>query len=132
MFCSVPQFELVWVKCWRNESIRGLWRCSFDAQEESFELGQHRSEPPVSCPSTLDMVINSTVSVVKKRDDMCCEQLKLLRPPNTRTLLPVCQGKLVIIAFYSKCAIPYICRHTLCAIVRINSHLFTPTVVQNL
>ncbi|KAA0713727.1 A disintegrin and metalloproteinase with thrombospondin motifs 13 [Triplophysa tibetana] len=94
MFCKVPQFELVWVKCWRNESIWGLWRCSFDAQEERFELGQHRSEPPVSCPSTLEMVINSTVSVVKKRDDMCCEQLKLLIPPNTRTLLPVCQGKL--------------------------------------
>lgn len=95
MFCSVPQFELVWVNCWRNESFRGLWRCSFDAHEESFDLEQHRGEPPVSCPPTLETVINSTVSVVKKRDDMCCEQLKLLRPANTRTLLPVCHGKLV-------------------------------------
>lgn len=91
---SVPQFELVWVNCWRNESFNGLWRCSFDAQVKSFELGQHRGEPPVSCPSSLEMVINSTLSVVKKREDMCCEQLKLLRPANTRTLLPVCQGKL--------------------------------------
>ncbi|XP_065103608.1 A disintegrin and metalloproteinase with thrombospondin motifs 13 isoform X2 [Paramisgurnus dabryanus] len=91
---SVPQFELVWVNCSRNESSNGLWRCSFDSQEESFDLGQHRGEPPVSCPSNLEMVINSTVSVVKKREVMCCEQLKLLRPAHTRTLLPVCHGKL--------------------------------------
>uniref|UniRef100_A0A672KCX2 Peptidase M12B domain-containing protein n=1 Tax=Sinocyclocheilus grahami TaxID=75366 RepID=A0A672KCX2_SINGR len=61
----------------------------------SFELGQHRDEQPVSCPTSLEMVINSTVSVVKKREDMCCEQLKLLRPAHTRTLLPICHGKLV-------------------------------------
>uniref|UniRef100_A0A671MT49 Peptidase M12B domain-containing protein n=1 Tax=Sinocyclocheilus anshuiensis TaxID=1608454 RepID=A0A671MT49_9TELE len=64
-------------------------------EEESFELGQHRDEQPVSCPTSLEMVINSTVSVVKKREDMCCEQLKLLRPAHTRTLLPICHGKLV-------------------------------------
>ncbi|XP_051964853.1 A disintegrin and metalloproteinase with thrombospondin motifs 13 [Xyrauchen texanus] len=91
---SVPQFELVWVNCSRNESFIGLWRCSFQAQGERFELGQHRDEYPVSCPSSLELVINSTVSVVKKREDMCCEQLKLLRPAHTRTLLPVCHGKL--------------------------------------
>ncbi|XP_016345719.1 A disintegrin and metalloproteinase with thrombospondin motifs 13 isoform X1 [Sinocyclocheilus anshuiensis] len=91
---SVPHFELVWVNCSRNESFRGLWRCSFHSEEESFELGQHRDEQPVSCPTSLEMVINSTVSVVKKREDMCCEQLKLLRPAHTRTLLPICHGKL--------------------------------------
>ncbi|XP_056102673.1 A disintegrin and metalloproteinase with thrombospondin motifs 13 isoform X2 [Rhinichthys klamathensis goyatoka] len=91
---SVPHFELVWVNCSRNESFRGLWRCSFQTEGERFELGQHRDERPVSCPTSLEMVINSTVSVVKKREDMCCEQLKLLRPAHTRTLLPVCHGKL--------------------------------------
>ncbi len=91
----MPHFELVWVNCSRNESFRGLWRCSFHSEEERFELGQHRDEQPVSCPTSLEMVINSTVSVVKKREDMCCEQLKLLRPAHTRTLLPICHGKLV-------------------------------------
>ncbi|XP_050972765.1 A disintegrin and metalloproteinase with thrombospondin motifs 13 isoform X2 [Labeo rohita] len=91
---SVPHFELVWVNCSRNESFRGLWRCLFQSEGESFELGQHRDEQPVSCPTSLEMVINLTVSVVKKREDMCCEQLKLLRPAHTRTLLPICHGQL--------------------------------------
>lgn len=91
----MPQFELVWVNCSRNESFRGLWRCSFQTEGERFELGQHRDEQPASCPTSLEMVINSTVSVVKKMEDMCCEQLKLLRPAHTRTLLPICHGKLV-------------------------------------
>ncbi|XP_016360714.1 A disintegrin and metalloproteinase with thrombospondin motifs 13-like [Sinocyclocheilus anshuiensis] len=91
---SVPHFELVWVNCSGNESFRGLWRCSFQSDGESFELGQHRNEQPMSCPTSLETVINSTVSVVKKREDMCCEQLKLLRPAHTRTLLPICHGKL--------------------------------------
>ncbi|XP_016390054.1 LOW QUALITY PROTEIN: A disintegrin and metalloproteinase with thrombospondin motifs 13-like [Sinocyclocheilus rhinocerous] len=91
---SVPHFELVWVNCSGNESFRGLWRCSFQSDGESFELGQHRDEQPMSCPTSLETVINSTVSVVKKREDMCCEQLKLLRPAHTRTLLPICHGKL--------------------------------------
>lgn len=101
----MPHFELVWVNCSRNESFRGLWRCSVHSEEESFELGQHRDEQPVSCPMSLEMVINSTVSVVKKREDVCCEQLKLLRPAHTRTLLPICHGKLVRRCFLLCC--PY-------------------------
>lgn len=87
------------MNCSRNESFRGLWRCLFQSEGESFELGQHRDEQPVSCPTSLEMVINLTVSVVKKREDMCCEQLKLLRPAHTRTLLPICHGQLVRICF---------------------------------
>ncbi|XP_002663267.4 A disintegrin and metalloproteinase with thrombospondin motifs 13 [Danio rerio] len=91
---SVPPFEIVWVNCSRNESIKGLWRCLFQTKGESFELVQHSAKQAVSCPTSLEMIINSTVSMVKKREDMCCEQLKLLRPTHTRTLLPVCYGKL--------------------------------------
>lgn len=91
------------MNCLRNESFGGLWRCSFQTEGERFELGQHRDEQPVSCPTSLEMVINSTVSVVKKREDMCCEQLKLLRPAHTRTLLPVCHGKLVRFFYYALC-----------------------------
>ncbi|KAG1926044.1 A disintegrin and metalloproteinase with thrombospondin motifs [Pimephales promelas] len=111
---SVPHFELVWVNCSRNESFRGLWRCSFQTEEERFELGQHRDERPVSCPTSLEMVINSTVSVVKKREDMCCEQLKLLRPAHTRTLLPVCHGKLQGLIQYGErrlCIRPVLQKH---------------------
>ncbi|TRY60195.1 hypothetical protein DNTS_003804, partial [Danionella cerebrum] len=85
---SVPHFEVVWVNCSRTELLKGPWRCFFQSEGEIFELVQRQDKHAVPCPKHIEMEINSTVSLVKKMEDICCEQLKLLRPAHTRTLLP--------------------------------------------
>ncbi|XP_066500743.1 A disintegrin and metalloproteinase with thrombospondin motifs 13 isoform X2 [Hoplias malabaricus] len=83
-------FELVWVRC----TSRKPWQCSFQAQRKHFQIGQSKEEQSLSCPSSMETAINSTLSVVQKRENVCCERLHLLKPESTRTLLSMCNGKI--------------------------------------
>ncbi|MCI4381201.1 hypothetical protein PGIGA_G00248690 [Pangasianodon gigas] len=87
----VSEFELVWVSCFRDESSGR--HCSFQAQGKDFKL-RRRNEPSLSCPSNLEIAINTTLSVIKRRDNKCCEQLDILQPEDARSFLSVCDGKL--------------------------------------
>ncbi|XP_017551915.1 A disintegrin and metalloproteinase with thrombospondin motifs 13 [Pygocentrus nattereri] len=87
---SVPEFELVWLNC----SSRRPWQCLFQTKQRQFLLGQLKGEQSLSCPSSLEIALNSTLSVIKRKEDMCCERLHLLSPENVKTLLSVCHGKL--------------------------------------
>lgn len=88
----MPEFELVWIKCFRDESAGR--HCSFQAQGENFKL-RLRNESSLPCPSNLELAINTTLSVLKRRDNKCCEQLDVLKPEDTRSFLSVCEAKLV-------------------------------------
>lgn len=92
LFSIVPEFELVWVSCFRDES--GGKHCSFQAQGKDFKL-RWRNEPSLSFPSNLELAINATLSVIKRRDNKCCKQLHVLKPEDARSFLSVCDGKLV-------------------------------------
>lgn len=87
----IPEFELVWVSCFRDES--GGKHCSFQAQGKDFKL-RWRNEPSLSFPSNLELAINATLSVIKRRDNKCCKQLHVLKPEDARSFLSVCDGKL--------------------------------------
>ncbi|KAG9270386.1 A disintegrin and metalloproteinase with thrombospondin motifs 13 [Astyanax mexicanus] len=87
---SVPDLQLVWVNC----SSRRPWQCSFQAQGEQFQLGQLTKDQLFFCPSSLEFTVNSTLSIIKRRENTCCERLYLQKPENTQTLLSVCHGKL--------------------------------------
>ncbi|XP_062855351.1 A disintegrin and metalloproteinase with thrombospondin motifs 13 [Trichomycterus rosablanca] len=89
---SVSEFELVWVNCFRHESDET--HCSFHAQGTGFQLIQRKAEQSLSCPTNLEHVLNFTTSVIKKRENMCCETLDLLKPEKTRTLVSMCDEKL--------------------------------------
>lgn len=93
LFSVVPEFELVWISCFRDGTEIGRhW--SFRAQGKDFKL-RPRNEPSLSCPSNLEMAINTTHSVIKRRDNMCCEHLDVLKPEDARSFLSVCDGKIV-------------------------------------
>uniref|UniRef100_W5K1A9 ADAM metallopeptidase with thrombospondin type 1 motif, 13 n=1 Tax=Astyanax mexicanus TaxID=7994 RepID=W5K1A9_ASTMX len=85
-----PDLQLVWVNC----SSRRPWQCSFQAQGEQFQLGQLTKDQLFFCPSSLEFTVNSTLSIIKRRENTCCERLYLQKPENTQTLLSVCHGKL--------------------------------------
>ncbi|XP_047679144.1 A disintegrin and metalloproteinase with thrombospondin motifs 13 isoform X3 [Tachysurus fulvidraco] len=87
----VPEFELVWVSCFRAGSDGRNY--SFQAQGKNYKL-RLRKEPSLSCPSNLEIALNTTLSVIKKTDNKCCEQLDVLKPEDARSFLSVCDGKI--------------------------------------
>ncbi|XP_076845174.1 A disintegrin and metalloproteinase with thrombospondin motifs 13 isoform X2 [Brachyhypopomus gauderio] len=90
----VPEFELVWVNCFRDETHSSPWQCLFQAQGKLFKLGQHGTEQSFFCPPVLETAINSTFSEIKRNDMMCCEQLHLPEPDSSRSLISMYHGKL--------------------------------------
>lgn len=94
----VPEFELVWVSCFSDESAGR--HCSFRAQGKDFKL-RLRNEPSLSFPSILELTSNTTHSVLKRRDNKCCQQLDILKPEDGRSFLSTCDGKLVSLSTFS-------------------------------
>lgn len=93
----MPGFELVWVSCVSDES--GREHCSFQAQGKDIRL-TWRTEPTLSCPSNLEIAINTTLSVIRRSDNACCELLDMLKPEDARSFLSVCDGNLVSVCIF--------------------------------
>ncbi|KAF5907315.1 A disintegrin and metalloproteinase with thrombospondin motifs 13, partial [Clarias magur] len=82
----VPEFELLWVRCFGSQ-------CSFQAQGKYFKL-RRRNDPSLPGPSNLEIAINTTLSVINRRDNTFCGQLDALQPEHARSFLSICDGKL--------------------------------------